>query len=35
MLIQVYRPCHITNPTNRMVPNGKITPAVFLPPMAK
>jgi len=34
-LIQVYRPCHLTNPTNRIIPNGKTTPAVLLPLIAK
>jgi len=30
MLIQEYGPCDLTNPTNRIIPNGKITPAVLL-----
>ena len=32
MLIQVY-PCYLTNPSNRILLNGKITPAVLFPLM--
>jgi len=35
MLIEVYHPFHMTNPTNRIIPNGKITQAVLLLLMAK
>jgi len=35
MLIQEYGPCHLTNPTKRIIPNGKITPVVLLSLMAK
>jgi len=27
--------CNLTNPTNRIIPNGKTTPAVLLPLIAK